>query len=82
MATVFHTQRRLRVAVYSNDHRPEHVHVVGQGLEARFKLNCPNGPVEFWDYRGDWSHAHLNEVGSEVAEQIDKCCAKWREFHG
>jgi hypothetical protein len=35
----------LRVAIYPNDHRPAHVHVVGRGCEAVFNLNCPAGAV-------------------------------------
>jgi hypothetical protein len=35
----------LRVAIYPNDHRPAHVHVMGNGLEAVFELNCPDGPA-------------------------------------
>ena len=33
----------LRVVIYPNDHRPAHVHVIGKGYEAVFKLNCPKG---------------------------------------
>lgn len=36
----------LRVAIYPNDHRPAHVHVLGPGSEAVFVLNCPEGPPE------------------------------------
>jgi hypothetical protein len=32
-----------RVVIYPNDHRPEHVHVIGRGVEAVFEVNCPNG---------------------------------------
>ena len=35
----------LRVAVYPNDHRPAHVHVIGHGHEAVFTLNDPTGSV-------------------------------------
>ena len=35
----------MRVVIYSNDHRPAHVHVIGAGKEAVFELNCPPGPV-------------------------------------
>ena len=38
--------RGLDVRIYTNDHRPAHVHVVGRGCEAKFQLNCPDGPVE------------------------------------
>ena len=34
----------LRVAIYPNDHRPAHVHVIGAGVEAVFDLRCPQGP--------------------------------------
>ncbi|MBA4152583.1 MAG: hypothetical protein C0509_08480, partial [Acinetobacter sp.] len=30
----------LRVAIYPNDHRPAHVHVIGAGREAVFRLCC------------------------------------------
>ena len=29
--------------IYPNDHRPEHVHVIGAGAEAVFELRCPGG---------------------------------------
>lgn len=33
-----------RVVIYSNDHRPRHVHVMNDEHEAIFELNCPDGP--------------------------------------
>ena len=82
MATVFHSHRRYRVVVNSNDHLPAHVHSFGKGCEARFKLNCPEGPVELWDFVGDWTLAHLNELGREIAVELDRCCRDWSEIHG
>lgn len=82
MATVFRSKRRYRVAVNSNDHPPPHVHAFGKGCEARFKLNCPMGPVELWDHDGDWTLAHLNELGGEVASHLTDCCGVWSEIHG
>jgi hypothetical protein len=35
----------LRVAVYPNDHRPAHVHVIGNGHEAVFILSDSAGSV-------------------------------------
>src|ERR1035437_4943232 len=35
----------LRVVIYPNDHRPAHVHVIGQGHRAVFILNCSTGPL-------------------------------------
>lgn len=82
MATVFRSWRRYRVVVYANDHPPPHVHAVGKGLEARFRLNCAEGPVELWDHVGDWTLAHINELGAEIAANLDDCCRLWREIHG
>jgi hypothetical protein len=82
VATVFRSRRRYRVAVNSNDHPPPHVHAFGKGLEARFLLNCPDGPVELWDHEGSWSLGQLNELGGEIAARIEDCCRVWSEIHG
>src|SRR6202162_1743041 len=51
MSTVLRL-RRLRVVIYPNDHRPAHVHVIGNGCEAVFDLHCPNGPPELRENYG------------------------------
>lgn len=43
MPTIF-SYAGHRVVIYSNDHRPAHVHVLGSGCEAVFELACPWGP--------------------------------------
>ena len=82
MGQVFRSRRNFTVAVNSNDHQPPHVHTYGKGLDARFGLNCPDGPVEYWDHEGDWKLRHLNELGEEIAARIADCCAEWRRIHG
>jgi hypothetical protein len=82
MGQVFRSARGFTVAVNSNDHAPAHVHTYGRGLDARFGLNCPEGPVEYWDHDGDWKRKHLNELGGEIAARLDQCCAEWRRIHG
>jgi hypothetical protein len=83
MGQVFRSARGYCVAVNSNDHPPPHVHAYGKGLGARFKLDCENQSVEFWDIlRGKWSHAHLNELGEEIAERLADCCEEWRRIYG
>jgi hypothetical protein len=42
MPTVL-TAAGLRFVIYPGDHRPAHVHVIGQGGEAVFSLNCRRG---------------------------------------
>jgi hypothetical protein len=81
-ATVFISRRRYRVAVNSNDHPPPHVHVFGKGCEARFRLNCPERPVEYWGHDGSWNLAQLNELGAEIAERLGACCKVWSDIHG
>jgi len=82
MATVFRSRRLYRVMVRSNDHPPPHVHAAGKGCEARFRLNCPDGPVELWDCDGEWTLAHLGELGGEIAMHLGACCRTWSEIHG
>jgi len=42
----------LRVMIYTNDHRPAHVHVISTEGEAVFVLNCPEGPPELRERHG------------------------------
>lgn len=51
----------LRVVIYPNDHRPAHVHVIGNGCEATFYLNCPNGPVTLRENFG-FTHPEINRI--------------------
>ena len=51
MPTVFRFGA-YRVVICPNDHRPPHVHVVGNGHEAVFELRCPKGPVELRENYG------------------------------
>jgi hypothetical protein len=71
----------LRVVVYPNDHRPAHVHVIGNGCEALFNLNCPDGPVEVREnYR--FSRRETSRIEDELTERADELCRAWEEIHG
>ena len=70
----------LRVVVYLNDHRPAHVHVIGGGYEAVFDLNCPGGPPELRENFG-FSIARTTKIKAELAENLERLCAKWSEIH-
>ncbi|EGF93210.1 hypothetical protein ABI_16500 [Asticcacaulis biprosthecium C19] len=81
MPTVL-TIRNIRVAIYTNDHPPPHVHALkGNQAEARFKLNCPEGPVELWDHEG-FRLSELNEISAAITDHLGDICRKWREIHG
>lgn len=58
----------MRVVIYPNDHRPAHVHVIGAGKEAVFKLHCPHGPPELRASYG-FEHRELNRVSESVAQK-------------
>ena len=80
MATLFRLGN-LRVVIYSDDHPPPHVHVLGPDGAARFRLNPPDGPVELWDQAG-FRLAELNAIGATIAERFEVCCAAWSKIHG
>lgn len=82
MAEVLRTRRRYRAVIWSNDHAPAHVHVIGKDFDARVRLNCPRGPVEYMDHKGTLRRDHLNEFLAEIAERHADCCRMWKEIHG
>jgi hypothetical protein len=80
MPTVL-TMFGLRVAVYLNDHRPAHVHVIGKNDEAVFRLNCPGGPPVLRENYGFTRH-QLANIASELGKHLSVLCDKWRQIHG
>ena len=82
MAEVFRTRRRDRVVVWSNDHAPAHVHVLGREFDVRLRLNCPQGPVEYMDHKGVVRRDYVNELLAEVATRHADCCRIWKGIHG
>ncbi len=73
--------RGLRVIIYSNDHRPAHVHVIGARGEAVFILNCPDGPPELRENFG-FRTTDLHRIESELGNSLTVLCGKWRDIHG
>ena len=71
----------LRVVIYPNDHRPAHVHVIGQGCEAVFDLRCPNGPPELREnYR--FGSRELNRLEAALSANLAVLCGEWERIHG
>ena len=79
MPTV-HRVDGLRIVIYPNDHIPAHVHVLGGGGEAVFKLNCPEGPVELREVIG-LDKKLLVRVEGHLNDALTSLCQKWREIH-
>jgi hypothetical protein len=71
----------LRVVVYPNDHRPAHGHVVGNGCEAVFRLNCPGGPVELRENYG-FSQREVTRIVAVLQTNIEMLCSEWERIHG
>lgn len=71
----------FRIHIYTNDHRPSHVHVIGPGMEAVFNLNCPSGPIELRESLG-FKAKVLTGVREYIVRSLGKFCAAWSDVHG
>lgn len=70
----------LRVVIYPNDHRPAHVHVMGNGCESVFNLHCPHGPPELRANYG-FTRSALNNLTESLAAELMVLCTRWRDIH-
>jgi hypothetical protein len=71
----------LRVVVYSNDHRPAHVHVIGQGNETVFELNRPQGAVTLRENYG-FGRRELARIESALIQHLAELLNAWERIHG
>ncbi|WP_298961106.1 DUF4160 domain-containing protein [uncultured Methylobacterium sp.] len=69
------------MVIYPNDHRPPHVHVIGEGCEAVFNLDCPEGPVEIRENHG-FSLKRAQAIVRALEENLEQLCEAWRTIHG
>jgi hypothetical protein len=70
-----------RVAIYTNDHRPAHVHVVRPGCEVVFHRHCPDGPPELRESMG-LAVQEVNRIAAYVQAELAVLCRSWRMIHG
>ena len=68
------------MVVYPNDHRPAHVHVLGDGCEAVFNLNCPHGPPELRENFG-FPTVQMRKIKTALADELNYLCAQWSKIH-
>jgi Domain of unknown function (DUF4160) len=71
----------LLVVICPNDHRPAHVHVIGNGSEAVFFLNEPHGPPQLRENFG-FSAKEIRHIKSRLAASFELLCGEWRRIHG
>jgi hypothetical protein len=73
--------RGLQVRIYPNDHRPAHVHVIGEDCEMVFDLHCPQGPPELREnYRG--SPRQIRRLVGDLTNHLTELCKAWERIHG
>lgn len=70
----------LRVVIFPNDHGPAHVHVVGAGGEAVFKLCCPGGPPQIRQCRG-LSATAVRRLHRSLLPLVPHLCTCWSAIH-
>lgn len=80
MATILRVDG-FRIVIYSNDHRPAHVHVIGGGKEALFNLHCPKGPPEIRENYG-LSRSEMYWLIAVLSENLVQLCRSWEAIHG
>lgn len=79
MVTV-HRETGLRFVIFTDDHEPAHVHVVGDG-RAKINIAGADGAPELVDAVGMKS-GDLRRAMRIVAGKQDYLLERWREIHG
>ena len=80
MATIFRVGG-LPVVIYSNDHSPPHVHVIGADGEAKIALGGDGKRASIVLNNG-LSRALLAVALSEIDRNQALLAQRWREIHG
>lgn len=71
----------LRVLIYFNDHRPAHVHVIGNGCEAVFELHCLDGPASVRENYG-FKRREIARLVKALTDRLMALCGAWEDIHG
>ena len=79
MVTV-HREAGLRFVIFTDDHEPAHVHVIGDG-SAKIDLNGPDGKPVLVSNDG-LKAGDLRKATRIVAERRAWLLEKWDEHHG
>ena len=73
--------RSWRVVIYTNDHRPPHVHVIGTAEHARFELLCDLKRVRLMS-TVNFSTSQLGLIESQLIVNLVQLCSEWGRIHG
>ncbi|WP_144162306.1 DUF4160 domain-containing protein [Paraburkholderia sp. BCC1885] len=69
------------VVIYTHDHRPAHIHVIGPNGRSVFNLNCPTGPLELREVVRI-TGIQLRRLERVIEPEIVALCVEWRKIHG
>lgn len=72
---------RVRVMIFTNDHRPAHVHAWEGRGQAVFLLNCPGGPGTLRENFG-FSGPQINRLVRTMQQNLQALCEAWSKLHG
>lgn len=78
MVTV-HRFDGFRFVIFSNDHDPAHVHVIGAGREAKIQL-VGEAPLLIWQV--GFAPPDLRRTIEEVRRERFRLLKRWKDIHG
>jgi len=78
---VVHRLGALRFVIYTLDHRPAHVHVIGPDGQARIDLGAVTGMPEVMSNVG-LSNADLRRAFRETVAERVRLIEAWKAIHG
>jgi hypothetical protein len=70
-----------RVVIFTNDHRPPHVHVIGTEEHARFELLCELEQVQLMSNIG-FGQSQLKQIEGYLLNHLARLCSEWERIHG
>jgi hypothetical protein len=68
--------RNLRVVIYTEDHSPAHVHVIGPDGRAVFLLNCWRGPISILK-RYNLNQSEETAIANFLNIHVELLCNAW-----
>ena len=77
---VVHRAGGFRFVIYTSDHQPAHIHVVGDG-HAKINIVGPEGAPELVFSVGI-KESDMRRLLVEVAEHREELLDRWEQIHG
>jgi hypothetical protein len=78
---VVHRAHGFRFVIYTLDHEPAHVHIIGADGHAKVNLLAPGGQPELVSSIGV-KRSDIRRLFAEVIEHRDAFLMEWERIHG